>query len=58
MEDDTEESSGGQYWIHRTERAFLNASANVAGKEIMKDLILPLKEHVGKLMPFQGAEKE
>ena len=58
MEDDPEKGSGGKHWIDRTERAILDASANVTGEQIVKDTILPLKKHVGQLMPFQGAEQE
>ena len=58
MEDDTEEGSGGKHGIDRAEGAVLDASANVAGEQIVKDSILLLKKHVGQLMPFQGAEKE
>ena len=47
VEDDTEESSGGKHGIDWAKRAILNALANVAGKQIVKDSILLLKEHVG-----------
>ena len=58
MEDDTKEGSGGKHWIDRTERAILDASANVPGEQIVKHPILLLKKHVGQLMPFQGTEKK
>ncbi len=58
VENDTEEGSGGKHWIDRTERAVLNTSADVAGKEIMKGSILLTEKHIGQFMPFQGAEKE
>ena len=47
MEDDTKEGSGGKHWIDRTERAILDASANVPGEQIVKHPILLLKKHVG-----------
>ena len=47
MEDDAEEGSGGKHGIDRAKRAILNALANVAGKQIVKDSILLLKNHVG-----------
>ncbi len=58
VEDDTEEGSGGQHRVDWTERAILDASANVAGQQIVKDAILLLKKHVGQLVTFQGAEKK
>jgi hypothetical protein len=58
VEDDTEEGSGGKHWIDRTESPILDASANVAGEQIVKDSILLLEKHVGQLMSLQGTEQE
>jgi hypothetical protein len=58
VEDDTEEGSGGKHRVDWPERAILDASANVAGQQIVKDTILLLKKHVGQLVTFQGAEKK
>lgn len=43
VEDGAEEGSGGQHRIDWTERPILDASANVAGEQIVADSILLLK---------------
>lgn len=58
VDDDPEKRSGRKQWIDRTERAVVNASANIAGEEIVKDAILLLKKHIGQFMSFQGTEQE
>lgn len=57
VEYDTEKGSGGKHWIDRTESAILDASAKVAGEQIVKDSIVLQKNMLDSSCPSKALKR-